>query len=392
MMHKYSNPEIEVADIFNEYGVTYRANHKLPLQSLKTMSAIENCRTSVLGGHVDKCDNCGHERNSYNSCRNRHCPKCQGLAQIKWLEKRKQELLPVKYFHLVFTIPSELNRLTLVNQKLMYGILFKAASETILMLAGQKKHLGAKPGIISILHTWGQNLMEHPHIHMLVTRGGLSLDGKRWINSKKKFFISVKVLSQVFRGKFLYYLKKAYTNNELMFKGEIEKLKTQELFKQLLTKLYKKQWVVYAKKPFGNAEKVLSYLGRYTHRIAISNHRIKKVENNKVSFQWKDYADNNKKKIMTVSAQEFIRRFLLHVLPSGFFKIRYYGLLSSRNKKSNISLSRKLLGVVNRIIDNIKQSWQDMLLKHTGFDIRLCPRCKKGQMKLIKTLELASHL
>ena len=332
-MKIYTNPEIEVADIFNQYGATYRAKHKLPLQSLKAMSAIENCRTIALGGHIDKCDNCGHESNSYNSCRNRHCPKCQGLAQIKWLEKREQELLPVKYFHLVFTIPSELNRLTLVNQKTMYGILFKAASETILMLAGQKKHLGAKPGIISILHTWGQKLMEHPHVHMLVTGGGISLDEKQWINSKKNFFISVKVLSIVFRGKFLYYLKKAYTSNELKFKGEIEKLKSQELFKQHLDKLYKKQWVVYAKKPFGNAEKVLSYLGRYTHRIAISNHRIKKVENNKVSFQWKDYSDNNKKKIMRITAEEFIRRFLLHVLPSGFFKIRYYGLLSSRNKK-----------------------------------------------------------
>jgi hypothetical protein len=229
-MGKYSIPKIEVADIFNKYGVVYRKKYKLPLQTLKVMSAIENCRTSALGGHIDKCDNCGHERNSYNSCRNRHCPKCQGLEQIKWLEKRKQELLPVKYFHLVFTIPSELNRLTLVNQKVMYGILFKAASETISMLASQKKHLGASPGCIAILHTWGQNLMEHPHVHILVTGGGLSPDSKKWISSKKNFFIPVKVMSQVFRGKFLYYLKEAYSNKEFVFEGEVKKIKEEKEF------------------------------------------------------------------------------------------------------------------------------------------------------------------
>ena len=314
-MKAFSKPEIEVADIFNQYGLVYKKKHKLPLQSLKAMSAIENCRTPTLGGHIDKCNECGNERNSYNSYRNRHCPKCQGLTQIKWLEKRKQELLPVKYFHLVFTIPSELNRLALVNQKVVYGILFKAASETILQLSSQEKHLGATPGIISILHTWGQNLMEHPNVHMLVTGSGIATDKKQLNKSKTNFYISVKVLSQVFRGKFLYYLKQAYRQKELKFKGEIERIKDTETFKEYLSILYKKQWVVYAKKPFGNAEKVLSYLGRYTHRIAISNHRIKKVEDNKVSFQWKDYTDKNKKKLMTVNAEEFIRRFLLHVLP-----------------------------------------------------------------------------
>ncbi len=379
-MKTYSKAKIEVADIFNKFASTYKANHSLPLQSLKVISSIQSCRTSSLGYHVDKCSDCGHERKVYNSCRNRHCPKCQGLAQLKWLEKRKQELLPIQYFHIVFTIPSELNRLTLVNQKVMYGILFKAASETILQLSSQKQHLGAKPGIISILHTWGQNLMEHPHIHMLVTGGGLSLDGKQWINSKKKFFIHVKVLSKVFRGKYLYYLKQAYKDKELKFKGEIEKLKQKSEFTKLLNLMYYKDWVVYAKKPFGNAEKVLTYLGRYTHRVALSNHRIKAFEDGKVSFSWKDYADKNKQKLMTLDATEFIRRFLLHVLPSGFFKIRYYGLLSSRSKKQNIEIVRKLLGVLHKYVENTKESLIEMYYKFTGVNITLCPNCKKGKM------------
>lgn len=390
-MEKYTRPKIEVADIFNKYGADYREKHKLPLQSLKAMSAIESCRTIALGGHIDQCEYCGHERNSFNSCRNRHCPKCQGMEQIKWLEKRKRELLPVKYFHLVFTIPSELNRLTLVNQKVLYGILFKASTETINMLSDQKKHLGAKPGCIAILHTWGQNLMEHPHVHVLVTGGGLSQDGKKWINSKKNFFIPVKVMSMVFRGKLLYYFRKAYISNQLVFEGEVMKLRKEADFKKLLDILYQKQWVVYAKKPFGNAGKVLHYLGRYTHRIAISNHRIKMLKDDKVSFRWKDYADNNKPKLMTLQVHEFIRRFLLHVLPSGFFKIRYYGLLSSRNKRSNIEICRKLLGVITEFINKTKQTWQELLFEYTGIDVDVCPVCKKGRMKLIKVLGDAGY-
>ena len=382
-MKTYSKAKIEVADVFNKFASAYKASHSLPLQCLKVISSIQSCRTSSLGYHVDKCSDCGHERKVYNSCRNRHCPKCQGLAQLKWLEKRKQELLPIQYFHIVFTIPSELNRLTLVNQKCLYGILFKAASETILQLASQKQHLGAKPGIISILHTWGQNLMEHPHIHMLVTGGGLSLDGKQWVNSKKKFFISVKVLSKVFRGKYLYYLKQAYKDKELKFKGEIEKIKQKSEFNKLLNLMYYKDWVVYAKKPFGNAEKVLTYLGRYTHRVALSNHRIKAFKDGKVSFSWKDYADKNKQKLMTLDATEFIRRFLLHVLPSGFFKIRYYGLLSNRSKNQNIEIVRKLLGVLYKYVENTKESLIEMYYKFTGVNITLCPNCKKGKMMSI---------
>lgn len=386
-MGSYLRPEIEVADIFCKYGPSYRASHKLPLQSLKVMSSIENCRTRALGGHIDKCNNCGRERNSYNSCRNRHCPKCQGLAQLKWLDKRQQELLPIKYFHLVFTIPFELNHLMLVNQKEMYGILFKAASQTISMLSGQEKHLGANPGCIAVLHTWGQNLMDHPHIHIIVTGGGLSIDGKKWINSSKKFFLPVKVMSRVFMGKFLAFLKQAYRDHKLLFEGKVKALKQENEFKKLLNILYEKQWVVYAKKPFGNAAQVLKYLGRYTHRIAISNHRIKSIENNKVCFKWKDYSDKSKVKTMSLKPAEFIRRFLLHVLPNGFFKIRYYGLLSSRVKKSKLEQCCKLLGVESLLVQNVALSWQEVLLKLTGFDVNKCPYCKKGLMIAVKAID-----
>lgn len=297
---------IEVQDIFNQYGEAYRKNHHLPYHLLKTMSAIETCRTSKLGGHVDKCDSCGHLRISYNSCRNRHCPKCQTLAKERWLHNRKKDLLPVGYFHVVFTIPEELNFITLLNQKEMYSILFKAASETLLELGKDTKYLGAEIGFISILHTWGQNLMNHPHLHCIVPGGGLSLDGKRWINSKKDFFIPVKVLSRKFRGKFLYYFKKSYYTKELKFTGDVKQLKEKAHFKSFIDKQYKKEWIVYCKAPFKNAVYVLEYLGRYTHRVAISNNRIVKMENGNVTFKYRDYKDNNKKKLMTITAEEFI--------------------------------------------------------------------------------------
>lgn len=379
-MKNFTRPKLEVADIFRKYGNSYKESHNLPLQALKAMSAIENCRTASLGGHIDKCNYCDYRRNSYNSCRNRHCPKCQGLQQIKWLVKRESELLPIRYFHLVFTMPNELNRLGLINQKVIYSILFKAAAETVIMLASQKKHLGAKPGCISVLHTWGQNLMDHPHVHMIVTGGGLSPENK-WINSKKKFFLPVKVMSIVFRGKFLMMLKKARSGNELHFEGSIKSLKKPVEFKKLVDNLYNKSWVVYAKKPFGNASKVLAYLGRYTHRIAISNHRLVSMENEIVSFKWKDYSSNNAPKIMKVKADEFIRRFLLHVLPDGFFKIRYYGLYSSRNKKKNLILCCRDLGCkITQNIELVSFTWQELLLKFTGIDIYNCPHCKKGTL------------
>ncbi|MBU3101864.1 IS91 family transposase [Clostridium sp. DSM 17811] len=373
---------IEIQDIFNQYGDEYRRNHQLPLNILKTMIDIEACRTEELGGHVDECDECGHVRVSYNSCRNRHCPKCQTLAKERWLEKRKEDLLPVGYFHVVFTIPEELNYITLTNQKEMYSILFKSVSETLLELSGDKKYLGAEIGFMAILHTWGQNLMNHPHLHCIVPSGGLTLDGNRWINSKKDFFIPVKVLSRKFRGKFLFYFKRAYYSNSLKYTTGIEELTKKHVFQSFIDKLYKKEWIVYCRPPFGSAEYVLEYLGRYTHRVAISNHRIINLENGYVTFKWRDYKDHNKEKFMTLKVDEFIRRFFMHVLPRKFVKIRHYGILSNRNRPTKLQKCKELTGAVenkNQILE-VKLSTAELLLKLTGIDINICSCCGKGKM------------
>jgi hypothetical protein len=369
---------IEIQDIFLKYGDDYRRNHRLPLHIQKTMVDIEVCRTSALGGHVEECSKCGYTRISYNSCRNRHCPKCQTLAKERWLQERKKDLLPVPYFHVVFTIPEELNFLTLTNQKEIYSILFKASSETLLELAKDTKYLGANIGFTTILHTWGQNLMNHPHVHCVVPSGGLSLDGTRWINSREDFFIPVKVLSRKFRGKFLYYLKKEYySNKQLKFKNEFETLKYSDVFQCFIDRLYKKEWIVYCKPPFGSAEHVLEYLGRYTHRIAISNNRIVAFENGFVVFKWRDYRDNNKEKFMTVTVEEFIRRFIMHILPQKFVKIRHYGLLSNRTREAKLKKCRALLGIsITREKENsAKLSLAELLLKLTGIDLTICPCC-----------------
>ena len=306
---------VEIADIFNQYGQEYISNHNLSIQQLKVIQDITTCRTSQLGGHVETCDHCNHLRISYNSCRNRHCPKCQGLAKEQWIEKRKNDLLPIQYYHIVFTIPDNLNDLALRNKKEIYDLLFKASSDTLKELAEDPKYLKANIGFISILHTWGQNLMDHPHIHCIVTGGGLSLNKEKWISAKKDFFIPVRIISSLFRGKFLYYLKNLYKENKLIFPGKIKNLKNQVEFNQLLNKLYNKSWVVHCKPSFKNPEFVIEYLGRYTNKVAISNYRIIKLENDKVIFRYKDYNDNDKTKYMTLKVFEFIRRFLLHVLP-----------------------------------------------------------------------------
>jgi hypothetical protein len=372
----------EIQDIFRQYGEEYRSKHKLPLHIVRAMTAIELCRTSKLGGHVDECDTCGHIRISYNSCRNRHCPKCQTLSKEKWLENRKNDLLPVGYFHVVFTIPEELNFLTLLNQRELYSILFQSVSQTLLELSQDIKYLGAQTGFTSILHTWGQNLMNHPHIHCIVPGGGISMDGKRWIHSRKDFFIPVKVLSRKFRGKFLYYLKKSYYGNRLKFAGDIEKLKDKFYFQEFADKLFRKEWIVYCKPPFNSAEHVLEYLGRYTHRVAISNNRIVKLENGNVTFKWRDYKDGNKEKLMTVTSEEFIRRFLMHILPRKFVKIRHYGILSNRNRKLKLQKSKILPGMTFKrskaFIENLSSA--ELLLKLTGIDICKCPSCKRGKM------------
>lgn len=312
----------EVQDIFRLYGEAYRETHKLPLPVLKATSAIECCRTAQLGGHTDICDECGYTKISYNSCRNRHCPKCQNLAKERWIDNQKSDLLDVGYFHVVFTIPDALNTLVFQNQKELYSLLFRAVAETLQELSADKKYLGATVGFTSILHTWGQNLMYHPHLHCIVPGGGLNSIGK-WVSSPKKFFLPVKALSRKFRGKFLFYLKQA----KLDFFGEQSYLSTPDNFNAFLSLLYKKEWYVYCKPPFKDAACVVEYLGRYTHRVAISNSRILNIENGNVCFKWRDYKDNNKWKVMTVSAAEFIRRFLIHILPARFMKIRHYGLL-----------------------------------------------------------------
>lgn len=362
----------EVQDIFVRYGKNYRTNNKLTLVQHKAMSAIQNCRTSQLGGHKDVCDSCGHTRNSYNSCRNRHCPKCQTLAKERWIENQKSNLLNIGYFHVVFSLPDTLNLLIYQNQKAVYTLMFKAVAGTLAELGSDRKYLGAKIGFTSVLHTWGQNLMHHPHIHCIVPGGGLSSIGK-WVNSRKKFFIPVKVLSRKFRGKFLYYLKQLYSQNKLEFHGSQTYLADEKEFEKLLSPLYSKEWVVYCKPPFKNAACVVEYLGRYTHRVAISNKRIVSIENDAVSFKWRDYKDNSKHKLMTLSSDEFIRRFLIHILPSGFMKIRHYGLLGNRNKTSKLKICKQLTHTPLLIKE--KASNLQLIQRLTGKDLSKCPNC-----------------
>ena len=345
------------------------------------MRAVEVCRTAELGGHKDKCAECGHIEISYNSCRNRHCPKCQTLRKETWIEDRVEDLLPIEYFHVVFTIPSELQPLTLMNQKVMYNLLFRSASETLMELADNPKHLGARIGFISILHTWGQNLMDHPHVHCVVTGGGLSSDQTRWVSSRKGFFIPVRVMSALFRGKFLGSLKDIFESGDLIFPDGIGHLKEPHTFESFRRRLYHKKWVVYCKPPFGGAEGVLSYLGRYTHRIAISNNRILSFNDKEVSFRWRDYADGDKQKVMALSADEFIRRFLLHVLPSRYVRIRHFGLLGNRKRKDNIALCRQFLNVhMTMPEEKREETWQEHMLRICGVDVTSCPVCKKGKM------------
>ncbi len=379
---------VEVADIFRQYGPAYRATHQLPRNHLRTMSAIETCRTSALGGHVDECDSCGHQEISYNSCRNRHCPKCQFLRKEKWIADRAKDLLPIQYFHVVCTIPSELNTIVLSNQKVMYDLLFRSVSETLITLGNDPKHLGARIGFIGILHTWGQNLMDHPHIHCAVTGGGLSPDGNNWIAAREKFFIHVNVISDLFCKKFLAYLRECYESGELRFPGTISHLKEPHAFERFRRQLYRKEWYVYSKPPFNGIEGVLNYISRYTHRIAISNHRILKIQDGKVLFRWRDYRDGNKEKTMALEVDEFIRRFLLHVLPDRYIKIRHYGLLANRIRKDRIALCRELLCTdKTETRKDMPTTWQERFLQITGVDLTKCPVCTKGRMVKLQILK-----
>jgi Putative transposase/Transposase zinc-binding domain len=379
---------VEVADVFRRHGPEYRNAHCLPRNHLRAMRAIEACRTAALGGHKDRCQDCGHIEISYNSCRNRHCPKCQTLRKERWIEARAQDLLPVQYFHVVFSIPSELNPLAIMNQRVLYDLLFRSVSETLLELSDNPVHLGARIGFIAILHTWGQNLMDHPHIHCVVPGGGLSPDRSRWVASPKRFFIHVKAMSKLFRGKFLDYLKDHYESGNLIFPGGSAHLKEPRVFNRFRWRLSQKKWVVYCKKPFGGPEGVLQYLGRYTHRVAISNNRILTLQNGEVSFRWRDYADGDRQKIMTVKAQEFIRRFLLHVLPHRYVRIRHFGVLANRNRQDDIALCRELLGSDTTVTKgkDPEETWQEQLHRICGIDVTACPVCTKGRMLTVEIL------
>jgi hypothetical protein len=340
---------LEVADIFRAAGPAYRTVHAghLSLQQLKVMSAIEHCRTAALGGHVEACEDCGHWRIAYNSCRNRHCPRCQGAAARTWLEAREADLLPVGYFHVVFTLPAEVAAIAFHNKAVVYDLLFKAAAETMLTIAADPRHLGARIGITAVLHTWGSAMTHHPHVHMIVPGGGIAPDGRRWISSRPAFLLPVRVLGALFRRLFLTRLLQLHHAGRLAFFGNLAGLADRRAFLRQLSPVRKKRWVVYAKPPFAGPEAVLAYLSRYTHRVAISNSRLISFDQRGVTFGYKDYRRSgaDRQQVMTLPADEFIRRFLLHVVPRGFHRIRHYGLLTGTMRKDSIALARKLLAV-----------------------------------------------
>ena len=357
----------ELQDVFRQYGEDYLNHLNPPPHVWKAVRAITDCRTSALGGHVDTCDECGFVKISYNSCRNRHCPKCQALTKERWVLARESEMLPVQYFHVVFTLPAELSEVVIHNRECLFDLLFSASSETLKKLALDKKFLGAEVGFTSILHTWGSNLSFHPHVHIIIPGGGITKSGQ-WKNSRKKFFIPVKVMAGLFRGKFMDALQK--------MRHELQGLEDDDVWHALINTLYGKDWYVYCKRPFKTTRSVIQYLGRYTHRVAISNHRILSINDGMVSFKWRDYKDGSKEKVMTLSADEFIRRFLLHILPPGFTKIRHYGFLAPSVKKKKLAQCKRLTGAKEAA--RVKLSVADLMKKLTGRDITICPNCGAG--------------
>ncbi len=378
-------PRLEVADIFRDFGPRYRQLYRLSDQQRRVMHAIEVCRTAALGGHLYVCDECQAKVPIYNSCGNRHCPKCQALDQQKWVEARSGDLLPVEYFHPVFTVPDTLHSLFLANQKLLYDMLFRASKETLLEVAEDPKHLGAKIGCVGVLHTWGSDMAFHPHIHFIVPGGGLSSGRDQWVACKPKFLLHVRVLSKVFRGKFIHFLERAYRTSQLQLYGDLQEYRHPICFESLIDQLYAKQWVVFCKPPFAGPEKVLQYLARYTHRVAISNERLIDIEGDHVVFCFKDYAQGGVWRNRRLSAEEFIRRFLQHVLPRGFVRIRYFGLLGNRARRENLERVRTLLKAqpAGTVTVEVKTR-QDLLECLTGADPRRCPKCGRGRLKLCR--------
>jgi predicted Zn-ribbon and HTH transcriptional regulator len=380
-------PALELGEIFRLHGPAYLTTFRdsLSHEQKKALRAIAVCRTAALGGHVEQCDQCGYRKISYCSCRNRHCPKCQGQARARWLEHRAAELLPVEYFHVVFTLPRLLAPLALQNQRLVYGILFRAAAETLLQIAADPRHLGARIGFLAVLHTWGQNLHHHPHLHCVVPGGGIASDQDRWISCRRQFLFPVKVPSRLFRAKFVAYLKTAFRAQELDFHGELKCLGEKRNFVQWLTRVAGTEWVVYAKPPFGGPRQVLKYLARYTHRVVISNQRLVSLENGRVTFRWKNYARASEPTTMTLTAEEFIRRLLLHVLPKGFVKVRHFGFLANRGRRDNVLLCRKLLAASSTGPPGLARHDSNSSDPDANTVAR-CPRCKVGSMKMVEIL------
>jgi hypothetical protein len=380
-------PALELGDIFRHHGPAYLTTFGASLshEQRKALRAIALCRTAALGGHVDQCDQCGYREISYCSCRNRHCPKCHGQARARWLEQRAAELLPVEYFHVVFTLPQLLAPLALQNQRLVYDLLFRAAGETLLQIAADPRHLGAQIGFLAVLHTWGQNLHHHPHLHCVVPGGGIAPDRCRWIACRRQFLFPVKVLSRLFRAKFVAYLKTAFRAGRLGFHGELKWLGEKRNFIAWLARSAGTEWVVYAKPPFGGPRQVLKYLARYTHRVAISNQRLVSLEHGRVTFRWKNYAHAREPATMTMPAEEFIRRFLLHVLPKGFVKVRHFGFLANRCRRDNVRLCRKLLAASSTGLPDLAP--QDSPANEPEANtVDRCPRCKVGSMRMREVL------
>ncbi len=389
-----SRPRLEVADIFRVAGARYRDMHAMTLSrsQRRVMGAIERCRTAALGGHVEACDRCAHQRIAYNSCRNRHCPKCQSLAKARWLADRQADLLPVPYFHVVFTLPHELAAIAYHNQRVVYALLFRAAAETLRTIAADPKHLGAQLGFLAILHTWGQTLLYHPHLHCVIPGGGLALDGSHWVECRPGFFLPVRVLSRLFRRLFLTYLQEAFNRQQLRFFADMTHLAEPEAFAQYLAPLQQREWVVYAKAPFGGAEQVLDYLARYTHRVAISNSRLVAMTSKTVTFHYRDSRHHDKRKRMTLAHEEFMRRLLLHVLPDGFQRIRHYGFLSNSQRLEQLARCRRLLDVVTSTILSLvaRLDYRAQYEQVTGHSLERCPACGQGQMRLVLILTRCS--
>jgi hypothetical protein len=379
--------KVELADIFRRYADDYRRSHAVSYEQLKVMHHIEICRTAVLGGHVEQCDQCAFEQIAYNSCRDRHCPKCQTLTKEQWLNDRKAELLPCGYFHLVFTLPHDLNAIILSNKRVTVNILFAAVNQTLQAFAKDPQwKLEGRLGFISVLHTWSQTLIDHFHLHCLIPAGALSLSKDRWIPANDSYLFKITSLAKEFRKRYLKLLSGAYLKDQLIFTKKTAALESKQNFQQLINCVSKKKWIAYAKRPFAGPQQVLDYLGRYTHRVAISNNRIISIDNGRVTFTYKDRQKEDEIKKMTLDADEFIRRFLLHVLPKGLIKIRYFGFLAHTNKKKDIPLIRKLIDPDATLPEKIDESISEMMLRLTGIDISCCPKCKKGKMIRIRNL------